>query len=291
MYRIQNKYLAVCISSKGAELQSIKGAEDREYLWQGDSAIWNQRAPVLFPYIGRMTEQSYRYGGNIYHMGIHGFAAEMDFAAEEVSGEEIAFSIEDSEKTRRQYPFSFLFTVRYWLKKNRLHIRYEVTNRGSKAMYFGLGGHPGFQVPQDLGQVFEDYEIVFEKDANPVKIGISETGFVTEKKKKLELSQKHVLPLTHELFDLESIVLAEAGKRVVLCSKKGSSRIILEFADMPYLGLWQMEGMRAPYVCIEPWSSLPSRQDLVEELEKQENLICLEPGRTYYNPWSIEVEE
>ena len=45
----------------------------------------------------------------------------------------------------------------------------------------------------------------------------------------------------------------------------------------------------APYICLEPWTSLPSRQDVVEDLEKQPDLIRLEPKNVYKTTWSLET--
>jgi hypothetical protein len=49
----------------------------------------------------------------------------------------------------------------------------------------------------------------------------------------------------------------------------------VEFPQMPYVGFWHWPKAEVPYVCIEPWSSLPSRKDRVEDLEQQENLLSL----------------
>jgi len=51
---ISNESLKVKINPHGAELTSIRdnfddSAEQVEYLWQGDSKYWGDRAPVLFP--------------------------------------------------------------------------------------------------------------------------------------------------------------------------------------------------------------------------------------------------
>ena len=56
MITIRNENLTVEISTLGGEMQSIKDAAGREYLWQGDAAFWSGRAPNLFPYTGRLTE-------------------------------------------------------------------------------------------------------------------------------------------------------------------------------------------------------------------------------------------
>ena len=53
-----------------------------------------------------------------------------------------------------------------------------------------------------------------------------------------------------------------------------------EFPGFPYLGLWHCPHTAAPYVCIEPWCSLPSRQDLVEDLSDQPSLLRLPSGET-----------
>lgn len=44
---------------------------------------------------------------------------------------------------------------------------------------------------------------------------------------------------------------------------------------------------RAPYLCIEPWTALPARQDVVEELSQQPDILRLEPGQRYENKWEI----
>ena len=43
-YKISNNHLTVEISDRGAELQSIKGSDGTEYLWQGDPKYWSDRA-------------------------------------------------------------------------------------------------------------------------------------------------------------------------------------------------------------------------------------------------------
>ena len=78
METISNSVLTVGVSEHGAELQSIQ-KNGKEYLWQGDTRFWGRRSPVLFPIVGRVWEDTYRYAGNSYRMGQHGFARDMDF--------------------------------------------------------------------------------------------------------------------------------------------------------------------------------------------------------------------
>ena len=54
---IKNEFLEVLISSVGAEIQSVRAKDGKEYIWQGDPAYWNKHAPVLFPICGRLPEK------------------------------------------------------------------------------------------------------------------------------------------------------------------------------------------------------------------------------------------
>ena len=67
--------MIVSISDKGAELQSVRLKEDNiEYLWQGDSTYWGRRAPILFPIVGRLVDNTYYVDGKPYSLTQHGFA-------------------------------------------------------------------------------------------------------------------------------------------------------------------------------------------------------------------------
>ena len=67
----------------------------------------------------------------------------------------------------------------------------------------------------------------------------------------------------------------------------GTHSVTVAFPDMPYLGIWHWPKTDAPYVCIEPWVSLPAKHGEVTVFEKQSDLISLEPGDVYANRWTI----
>ena len=87
----------------------------------------------------------------------------------------------------------------------------------------------------------------------------------------------------HALFDNDAIVLKHMARKVTLGSEKGSRSVTVSYPDFPVLGIWHWPRSEAPYVCIEPWSSLPSRAGIVEELTQQSDLISLEAGKAYEN--------
>ena len=53
--------------------------------------------------------------------------------------------------------------------------------------------------------------------------------------------------------------------------------------------IWHKPKSEAPYVCIEPWSALPSRDGIVEELSCQSDLTGLDAGENYEITWTIEI--
>lgn len=279
LYRIENKYLSVSAELLGAELASIRGQDGTEYLWQGDASYWKSKAPILFPYVGRLTEKKYTYNGVTYPMTIHGFAAHMEFRCEQVSACEMRFHLESSEETLREYPFQFRFTVGYRLSDNCLIQSYTVENLTDTIMYFGLGAHPGINVPLEKHLSFDDYQLEFKPDAKPIRIGFTETCFLSGEDTPFPLDEG-VLTLRHNLFDNDGVFLEQSGGVVTLRAPGGSRSVRAEYPDATYIGFWHRPKTDAPYVCIEPWYSLPSRQDVVEALETQPSLLSLDAGKT-----------
>ncbi|MBQ7840055.1 MAG: aldose 1-epimerase family protein [Lachnospiraceae bacterium] len=289
IYTIENEALKVQISDRGAELWSIQTRDGNEYLWQGDETYWADRAMNLFPYIARLTEGKYVLDGKTYEMTIHGFANYSTFSVAKQEKDHIVFELTDSEETGKMYPYAFAFRVDFSLGQNKLLVKYEVENRSDGVMYFGVGGHPGFNVPMEKGLKFEDYYLEFDKAENPVRVGFTETCFLNGEDKEYALSEGGKILMNHNLFDEDAIVLRDMAKSVTLKSDKSDRYVKVEYPEMDYLGIWHMPCTDAPYVCIEPWSSLPSRQDVIEDLAKKEDLIALEGGKVYENTWTIEI--
>lgn len=283
---IQNAKLSVIADTLGGELQSLRDGDGREYLWQGDARYWTGKAPNLFPYIARLTDGKYRYGGREYTMGIHGFICASELKPVLVQSERMVLQFIPDDKTKEIYPFDFVYEIEYRLQDNELDIIYRIRNTGDRRMYFGIGGHPGFQVPLDEDGAFEDYELKFERACSPEQIIFSEDCFVTGAVKSFPLEENGIR-LRHGLFDHDAIVLKHMADAVTLTSGQSGRYVKIRYPQMKYLGIWHTPRSEAPYVCIEPWSSLPSRQGIIEDLEKQEDLVSVEENGVYHNQWSI----
>ena len=289
IYTIKNDKIEVSVEDLGAQMRSIKDATGKEYLWQGDENYWNGSAPNLFPYIARLTEGKYILKGRTYEMPKHGFLRNSVLKLKEKTQTKMVFSLTDSEETYKMYPYHFEIKVKYELFENELKVSYNVANKDKKVMYFGVGGHPGFQVPVEKELSFEDYFIEFAKGTDMKRVGMSEDCFVTGKDEAFPLEENRRLYMHHNLFDDDAIILKDAPSKVVLASEKGSARIEMETSHLEYLGIWHKPASDAPYVCIEPWSSLPSKKDIIEDLEKQDNLVSLKPDGYYTGFFKVKI--
>lgn len=284
---IQNAYLCLTVDTQGAQMMSLR-SNGIEYLWQGDPQYWPDRAPTLFPFIGRLTDNSYRFQGKRYPMGIHGFAATSDFSPVEQSSDKLVLSL-SSISTLAQYPFEFCLRITYQLKGSTVEITYQIRNLDTKTMPFGIGGHPGFRVPIVEGERFEDYMLEFSEACQPDRVGFTPAVFLSGHDEAYPLKGGKYLPLRHELFNEDAVILKNMAREVTLHSNESCHMVTVSYPQMPYLGIWHWPNTDAPYVCIEPWSSLPARQDVIEEITCKSDLVQLEPGKIYKNRWMITV--
>lgn len=271
MITIANESITVQISTLGGELHSIKSAAGREYLWQGDAAWWWRRAPNLFPYTGRTTDGKCTYRGREYPLPKHGFIMSREMTAEHVSPDSCTLLCRCDQGTMELFPFEFAFRIHYRLEGNALICRYQVTNLSDVTMYFGLGAHPAFALP---GGSLAGYSLRFGQGPAPVQVALSDDGYVLEGRSPFPL-KNGTLPLDSYPFE-NSLALTAMPTSVTLVDDSGKDILTMEYADFSNLVLWRMAG--APFFCIEPWCSLPSRKGMVEELTTQPGLIALEEG-------------
>ena len=290
MVVIKNDKLTVEINELGAELMSVKGEDGTEYLWQGDKKYWGGRSPILFPYVGRFMNGEYTFDGKTYKMNIHGFARRSVFSVNKVSDEQAVLTISSNDETKEVYPFDFEFSVDYKLDGAKLYMTFNVVNKNNYTMYFGVGGHPGINVPFEKGTDFEDYYLDFGDAKSLKKVELSENCLTTDIRTEYMLDGGKI-NLKHSLFDNDAIIFENAPKTVAIKSKKTGKAVRATYNDMDYIAFWHATKTDAPYVCIEPWSSLPSRQDVVEDFATQPSLLSVEAGGTYKNELCFEIME
>src|SRR5262249_48834963 len=136
---LESPQLSAQIDPLGAQLSSLRDANGRELLWDGDAAFWTGRAPLLFPIVGTLANGEYRLGGASYALPRHGFARNSEFSVRASNAAEARFRLEASAATRACYPFDFILDVDYSLKGSMLGAEVRVRNAGNVAMPASFG--------------------------------------------------------------------------------------------------------------------------------------------------------
>ena len=289
LHTITNHDLTVTVSEMGAELQSVLGADGIEYLWQGDATYWKKRSPNLFPYIGRMYEKSYYMDGQKYQMPLHGFAPTSLFRLTEKGDTHLVFELTDNDETFGYYPRHFRLQIAYRLEGKTVQIAFTAENLDDKTMYFSMGGHPGFRLPMAGNCSFEDYRLRFSTKSHPQRI-LFDADYLVAGSTPYALEDDCIVRLRHDLFDDDALIFEGSGDAVTLETDKDPHAVTVTYPQMKYVGFWHTVKTEAPFVCIEPWSALPSRGGIIEEFETRPDLTVLEPGCRHTNAWSITIK-
>ena len=68
-------------------------------------------------------------------MNQHGFARDMDFTLISRSTDEAWLALEDTDETRKVYPFHFHLEIGYRLEETAVRVMWKVKNTNEKNMY------------------------------------------------------------------------------------------------------------------------------------------------------------
>ena len=286
-HEIKNSFISAKIDSFGAQLNSLKKIDNNlEYIWQANSKYWNRHAPILFPIVGRLKEDSYFYKNQKYSMTQHGFARDCEFELIEKDDDYLNFRLKSSDKTLEIYPFSFEFDIFYELIENRLIVSYRVKNKTNGEMFFSIGAHPAFNWP--LGNKEKnDYFFEFENIKNTKRYYLNDKGLFY-KTENLEIEDNKIV-LNEGLFKDDALVFNDFNiKEVTFKNSKNKNYVKLEFEKFPYLGLWSKPS-GAPFICIEPWFGVADEENSNQKLEEKKAMITLQKDESFSCFYSIEI--
>lgn len=283
--------MEIKVSTHGAELQSLI-ANGREYLWQGDPTYWGRHAPILFPIVGRLADDTLRIDGKEYKMKQHGFARDAEF--EQLSEDPIYMRM-IHEQPIANYPYDFDLQVRYAISGNSLDIDWEVTNNGDHTMYFQIGAHPAFALPEyDTSDEVHGYIQLYDaegKVVSPLVIHYLEDGLRhTYGSPKALINQQAILALTNSTFAGDAILLE--GQQVASASlfdKFDRHVLTVRCPQADAFGIWAPNKKGCPFVCIEPWCGIADRYDFEGDLSERDRIHYLAPQKIFKFQYSITI--
>ena len=271
---LENERLRATVVDAGAELVSVYDkSRQAERIWTGDAAVWNRHAPILFPFVGKVVDGKYRVGAREYPMKTqHGFARDRVFACAEASGRSVTHRLADTEETRAIYPYAFRLTVRHALDGNRIRVEWTVENSGDAAMFFAIGGHPGFLLPQGVRK--EDCAILFPGKEALHYITTSKAGYALPGQRTLVADGGSVRYRP----DIPETWIFEDGQvgRVGIATPDGAPFVMLECGQFPMLAVWA--NPNGPFMCLEPWFGRTDDEGFRGTLDQKKGIQRLEPG-------------
>ena len=125
---------------------------------------------------------------------------------------------------------------------------------------------------------FSDWSLVFGEECEPDQIEIAPSGLQSGVRWSYPLKDRQILPLSHDLFQIDGIFMARMARSVTLRSGKSARSVTLEYPEMPYLGIWHSPQTNAPFVCIEPWCGLPDYDNRPVDFSKKAQMFHIEPN-------------
>ncbi|MBY3067764.1 aldose 1-epimerase family protein [Rhizobium laguerreae] len=284
--RIGNEDLTVDVSSLGAEMQALRSSDGRSWLWTGDAAFWTGRSPILFPIVGKAPDDKVAIGGTVYPMAQHGFARRSEFVLAASTETMCRFELVASDATRSVYPFDFQLAVVHAVEGRVLTVTAEVTNRGRKAMPFGLGFHSAFAwpLPDASGR---DHVVTLDNKGEPGLVRL-EGGLINPAPLPSPFDAGRLV-LDHAMFEQDAMIFPDGAGESLSYGAEGGPVMQFHFENLPNLALWTKPS--APFLCIEPWHGTAAEAGGSSELSERPSTTILAPGAVASFAFTVKIPE
>ena len=272
------------VSSLGAELQALR-FPGRDLLWDG-GPLWPRRAPLLFPVVGGLRDDTLRHGGRTFPLPKHGFARDLPFAWLERGSRSCALELRDDGATRADYPFRFRLEVRHWLEGGALTTELILENPGDGPLPASLGGHPAFRWPLAPGIPKAAHRVVFAQDEpDPIR-RLDARGLLDPDPRPTPV-QRRILALREGLFEADALIFDRLRSRALRFEAEGGPALELAWEGFPHLGIWTKPDPGPSFLCLEPWQGFASPADWEGDFADKPGVVVLAPRGT--RSWSYTI--
>jgi galactose mutarotase-like enzyme len=273
------------ISEHGAEPHSLRGRDGHELLWQAGEA-WRRHAPILFPIVGRVPDDTISVDGTSYPLTQHGFARDLVWEVVASDEESATLRLRDGDETRSRFPFAFELTAHYAIDDEGLATSYEVTNPGDVPLPVSIGSHPAFAWPLGPNEEKTDHVVVFD-DPEPAPIRRLDHTLVLPDPEPTPFDGA-TLRLDPALFATDAIVMdrvASRGLRYLAPSGRGLRMTWDDVFDV--FVVWSRPG-GADLLCLEPCVGGAAPIDFAGDLRDKPGVRLVAPGETLRASYRID---
>lgn len=279
MIKLENDKLTVEIAELGAQLHSIRRNDNQiEYLWQGDPDSWKRQAPILFPFVGRLKDDQYKFAGKTYHQTQHGFARDREFKVVDQSSSRVILEQTDSEDTLKVFPFAFQLQVIYELAGDQLNVCYSVTNPDKEhSLIYAIGAHPGFNMPLSNQGTFDQVQLNVSPAEKYSRIVLN--GPYNNSQNPIMIDMQKPLTINHELFKNDAVIFETGGAKftATLTDPSNNHGVHIHTLGTQHVGVWSPYPAKANLVCVEPWWGIADNVNADGELLHKQGMHRLAP--------------
>ncbi|MCM1310403.1 MAG: aldose 1-epimerase family protein [Bacteroides sp.] len=286
---LHNGPMQAKINTLGAELVSLK-KNGNEYLWQGDLKYWHGQSPLLFPTCGNCWNGTYRIDSQEYSIEKHGFARHMEFDIVSQTDSTVTLALHSDDDTLKVYPYTFFLFVTYRLGDSDIEVEWLVQNQNDGTMYFGIGAHPAFFLPDyDTADSVHGF---FSFDTNkPITYLLPKAQGCADvdDPQTLQLDEQGMMPITSTTFDIDTYILESADvHRCTLLTPERVPYLAVDFS-MPVLSLWSPTAQHpdCPFVAIEPWYGSCDSVGFSGDISERRHINVLDPGAHFRTSYKI----
>ncbi|WP_156285758.1 aldose epimerase family protein [Oceanivirga salmonicida] len=282
---IKSNNIELKVRNKGAELFSIL-VDNEEFMWN-KNIIWAKSSPILFPFIGALKDNKYKYKGKEYIIETkHGFARDKEFEILEKKSNKISYILKSNDETREIYPFDFNLIVNYEIiDNNKVKMEYVIENKTDGEMYFSIGYHPAFLLPQN----YEDTYLQIDNKDEILSYKLD--GVYIDYKDKLLLEKdSNKVYIKDKTFEIDTIILdGENSKKTELIFNNSSRKVTVYHENFEYLAYWKPQ--KANFICIEPWHGLPDFNNTDYNLENKIGIKKLDKNETFITSLTFKFDK
>ena len=262
----ENNYIKFCPERGGvitnwvSENNEIIYLDEKRFLDRGKSIRGG--IPILFPICGNLNISNSLFGKKYLQLPQHGFARDLPWQYSLNKKEKsLCLVLQDSEITRKYYPFDFEVRIEVTLKINCLEFKIHIENKTNSEMPINFGLHPYFNISDFKNLEFFDYPLNCQ-----------------DQKRNILINTLEDLKNIHNGIDL---LMYSSGKS---CFRDNIFKRQVTL-NHPYpfdLGvIWSNPPRKM--ICLEPWTS--PRNSLVDGLRK----ILIPPNVTQRFDASIQI--
>jgi galactose mutarotase-like enzyme len=275
IHRLHRTGTEATVALVGAELQSLRlGGLD--LLWTA-APLWPRHAPLLFPIVGGLKDNTLRHLGQAFPMPRHGFARDLAFTWIERTATACTLELRDDATTRAAYPFPFRLSVAYELEAPGLRMTVTLHNPAAAPLPASLGLHPAFRWPLVPGIAKTAHRLVFEVD-EPAPIRRLDADGLLKPDPLPTPIHGRTLPLCEELFAEDALLFLEPRSRGLRFEAEGGPALSLRWEGFPHLGVWTKPVPGPAFLCIEPWEGYASPADWDGEFSEKPGSFRVAPG-------------